>query len=120
MPSPAFVELPIITTSLLEDIECLQESMAHQTAGEERLCLMPISTDSNSSKGEKVREASGRFICGRRSYMRGDGWILRRFLCAISSRYPHKHTHHKISDWMAIHTAVQFSTFMFIFGMFEY
>lgn len=48
------------------------------------------------------------------------GWILRRFLYATSPRYTHKHTHHKISDWMAIHTAVHFSTFMFIFGMFDY
>lgn len=119
MPSPVFVELPIITTSLLEDIECLQELMAHQAAGEERRCLMPISIDSGSSRGKEVRKASGCFVCGRCSYMEG-GWILQRFLCATSSRYTHKHTHHKISDWMAIHTAVHFPTFMFIFGMFEY
>lgn len=87
---------------------------------EKRLFLMPISIDSGSSRSKEVKEASGGFVCGRRFLWGGDGWILRRFLWATSSRSMHKNTHHKISDWMAIHTAVHFSTFMFIFGMFEY
>lgn len=92
MPSPAFVELPIITTSLLQDIERLRGSMAHRAAGEESGCLMPISNDSGSSKGKGVRETSGHFVCGWLSYWGelSDGWILRRFLIQIHTQ---THTH---------------------------
>lgn len=115
----------IITTSLLEDIEPLQELMAHKAAGEERGCLMPISIDSGSSgRGKGVRDASGHFVCGRLSYW-GGGLAMGGFYRHFSVR-PHLdtrtniHMHHKISDRMVIHTAVHFSTFMFIFGMFKY
>lgn len=89
MPSPAFVELPTITTSLLEDTERLQESEEHAAAGEQRDFSMPVSIDSGSSRGEAVREASGRFVCGRLSY--GGGLAMGGFYGGFSVR-PHLDT----------------------------
>lgn len=89
MSSPAFVELPIITTSLLEDIERLQEPPAHKAAGEERDCSMPVSIDSGSFRDEGVRAASGCFVCGRLSY--GGGLAMGGFDGGFSTR-PHLDT----------------------------
>lgn len=91
MPSsPAFVELPVITTALLGDIERLNGLTAHQTAAEERGCWMPISIDSGSSSGKVVREASGRFVCGRSYEGGGKRWVV---FTKVSLPRPHLDTH---------------------------